>query len=206
MLNHDHRDAEIILDVIDPERDVLRLFSIEAGCGLIQQQQPGASTQRARQLHHLAHAVGQPGDALLAVVGKIEKVDDLFHRLAMAQLLAAHTAGEQHLVEDIWPSAAVAADQQVLQHGSVLEEFDVLEGAGDAAPGDRVWWHARNVFASEHQLAADRLVDAADQVENGALAGAVRTNDGEDFALSHVEGHSIDGANATKGDGKVARL
>ena len=30
----------------------------------------------------------------------------------------------------------VPADQKVAQHGGVLEQFDVLEGAGDAELGD----------------------------------------------------------------------
>ena len=154
----------------------------------------------ARQLHHLAHAVGQAGDALLAIVGEVEEVDDLLHRVAVAQLLALDARREQQLGKDVGARAAVAADQQVLQHRGVLEQLDVLKGAGDTPTGDGVRRHARDVRAVEHQPPAGRLVDAADQVEDGALAGAVRADDGEDLALLHVEGHSIHGPDAAEGD------
>jgi hypothetical protein len=46
-------------------------------------------------------------------------------------------------------AVAVAADQQVLQHRGVLEQLDVLEGAGDAQPRDLVGRHARDLLALE---------------------------------------------------------
>ena len=87
MLDHDHGDAEVVLDVVDPERDLLGLLGVEARGRLVEQQQLGLGAQRARQLHHLAHAVGQAGDALVAIVGEVEEIDDLLDGLAMLQLL-----------------------------------------------------------------------------------------------------------------------
>ena len=50
------------LDVLDPERHVVGFLDVQARRRLVEQQQLGLGAQRARQLHHLAHAVGQAGD------------------------------------------------------------------------------------------------------------------------------------------------
>ena len=56
------------------------------------------------------------------------------------------------------------------------------------------------------QAAAGRLVDAADEIEDGALARAVGADDGEDLALRHVEGHAVHGPDAAEGDRDVVGL
>jgi hypothetical protein len=48
----------------------------------------------------------------------------------------------------------VARQQKVLQQGGVLEQLDVLEGAGDAERGDPVRRHVGDVAAVEGELAA----------------------------------------------------
>ena len=60
--------------------------------------------------------------------------------------------------------------------------------------------------ALEDEAAAGRLVDAADEVEDRALAGAVGADDGEDLALLHVEGDAVHGADAAERDRDVPRL
>src|SRR5204862_1364632 len=87
--------------------------------------------------------------------------------------------------------------------GGVLEQLDVLEGAGDAAAGDGVGWNAGNVGALEDEPAAGRLVDAADQVEDGAFSRPVGADDGEDLAFLHVEGYAVDRADAAERDRDV---
>ena len=87
---------------------------------------------------------------------------------------------------------AVPADQQICQHGRILEQFDVLEGAGDAEPGDVVSRLLGDVLVFEKDLAVRRRIDARDQVEDRALAGAVGADDREDLALLDREAHGID--------------
>ena len=77
----------------------------------------------------------------------------------------------------------VAADQQVLQHGRVLEQLDVLERARDAALR-HVVRRAGHLLPLEHDAARGRRIDQADQVEDRGLAGAVRPDDGVDLALA----------------------
>jgi hypothetical protein len=99
----------------------------------------------------------------------------------------------------------VAADQQVLQHGGVLEQLDVLEGARDAQRRHLVRGALRELDAVEVDAAAGGRVDAADQVEDCGLAGAVGADQREDLAPLHVEADLVDGQHATEAHAQVAR-
>ena len=99
----------------------------------------GLGAQRARQFDHLAHAVGQAGDHRVAVVLQVEEVDDLLDLLRARATSARRAAPvNSRSCQQAGAAVRVAADQQVLQHGGVLEQLDVLEGARDAQRGDRV--------------------------------------------------------------------
>jgi hypothetical protein len=97
----------------------------------------------------------------------------------------------------------VTAQQEILQHGGVLEQLDVLEGARDAPPGDLVRRHARDVLAGEDQPAAGRIVDARDEVEDRRLAGAVGADDREHLPLLDGEAHPVEGLDAAEVDLEV---
>jgi hypothetical protein len=86
----------------------------------------------------------------------------------------------------------VPADQQVAQHGGILEQFDVLEGAGDAELGDAERGLLGDVLILEENPARGRLVDPRDQIEDRALAGPVGADDLENLALLHGEGDRVD--------------
>ncbi len=92
----------------------------------------------------------------------------------------------------------VAAGHDVVQHRHALEQRDVLERAGDAAA-----WPRHSVFMPRRGsprktiVALLRMVDAVDDVEHRALAGAVGADDGADLVLAHVErdvGQRLDAA------------
>ncbi len=206
MLDHDDGDAEVVPDVLDPERDLFRLFGVEPRGRFVEQQQLRLRAERAGKLHHLARPIRQARDALVAIVGEIEEVDHLLHGLAMGEFRLAHARREEHLRDEVGPRPAMPADQQVFQHRRVLEQLDVLERARDAEARHAVRGRARDVLPLEHDAAARRLVDAADQVEDRALAGAVRTDDGEDLALLDRERHAVDGLDAAEGDRKVLHV
>ena len=74
----------------------------------------------------------------------------------------------------------------------MLEEFDVLEGSGNAQMGDLVRAGVRDVVRSPvvvNNFAVLGLVESADAVEQAGLAGAVGTDDGEYFALFDFEAY-----------------
>jgi hypothetical protein len=84
----------------------------------------------------------------------------------------------------------VRARHEVVQHGHVAEELDVLEGAGDPEPRDLVRAHARDLMLAVVDVGdvpALGVVQAADAVEQAGLACAVGPDDGQDLALAHLQ-------------------
>jgi hypothetical protein len=174
--------------------------------GSSEQQQLGLGAQRARQLHHLAHAIGQAGDALLAVVGKIEEVDDLLHRRPVAQLLLPDARVNSSSAKMLgrlrqWRPISRLSSTVACSNSSMFWKVRAM-------PRPAMVWGGTLVMSVplEHEAAAGRLVDAADEIEDGALAGAVGADDGENLALLHIEGHAIHRPDAAERDRDVLRL
>jgi hypothetical protein len=165
------------------------------------------SVHSARQLDHLAHAVGQAGDHGFAVVLQVQEVDDLLDLFARLDLGGAGLAAEEDLAPQAGAAVRVAADQQVLQHGGMFEQLDVLEGARDAQARDLVWRllgeRERAVRAGVLNLATGRRVDPADEVEHGGLAGAVGADQREHLALPDVETHVVHSEHAAEAHAEV---
>ena len=86
---------------------------------------------------------------------------------------------------DLAPRAAAAvdrADQQVLEHGEVLERLRDLVRAADAGAAARVRRQPRDVAAVEPDRRRRPARAAGDQVEQRRFAGAVRPDDAERLA------------------------
>ena len=98
-------------------------------------------------------------------------------------------------------------DQHVLDHAHALEDAQHLEGARDAEPRDLVRLLAGDVLAVEHDAGAGLgLVDAGNQVEERALARAVRPDDAAHLALLHGQIDLRDGGEAAEPLGQVLDL
>ena len=203
MRHHDDRDAEVAVDVLDPEAHVLALLGVEPGGRLVEEQELRLQAERAAHLDDLAHPVGQVRDPLLAVVGELQEVDDVFHAAPVLELLPPHRGKEQEMGQRRRAPVDMTADQEVLQNGGVLEELDVLEGAREAERCDAMRRQRGDVAAREPNAPAVGEVDAAHQVEERRLAGSVRSDDGEHLALLDLEAHVVDGANAPEADRQV---
>ena len=74
------------------------------------------------------------------------------------------------------------AAAQVLEHREPAEDVGDLEAARQAEPVDLVRLQAVDALAVEQDLAAGRAEAAADEVEQGRLAGAVRADDRDALA------------------------
>ena len=206
VLDHQHRDAHLLLDVLDPEGDVLRLLRRQARGRFVEQEQLRLDRQRAAHLDDLAHAVRQAGNVLLAIGLQVEELDHAFDRLPVAMLFGPHRRQEQKLRHEIAPAMAVAPDEQVLQHGRLVEQLDVLEGARDAERGDLVRRARQDALALEAYVAFGRVVEPRDQVEDRRLAGPVRPDQREDLALLDGERNLVDRHDAAEAQGDVVDL
>ena len=81
----------------------------------------------------------------------------------------------------------VAPGHDVVERRHALEERDVLERARDARARRPRAAPCRGAPRREADRALLRVVDAVDDVEQRALAGAVRADDRADLVLAHVE-------------------
>ncbi len=97
----------------------------------------------------------------------------------------------------------VPADQEVGEHGGILEQFDVLERAGDAEFGDAECRLLRDVFILEINAARGRIVDPRNQVEDRALAGPVGTDNRQYLALLDREADGVDRFQAAEMQGQI---
>jgi hypothetical protein len=86
----------------------------------------------------------------------------------------------------------VHADQDVVDDGLVLEDREVLEGAGDAEAREGVRRQSREILPVKKDLAAGWPEHRADQVEQRGLAGAVRSDQAADLARFDLEAHVLD--------------
>ena len=100
----------------------------------------------------------------------------------------------------------VQADHDVLQHRLVVEQADVLEGAGDAGPVDLGGGHAVDVLAVQQDGAVGGLVDLGQQVEDGGLAGAVGADEAGDLRAAQGNVEVVHGLEAAEGDAQVDAL
>ena len=84
-------------------------------------------------------------------------------------------------------AARLGGDAHVLERRGIGEDVGDLVGAGDALLRDAVGGQAGDVLAVEQDAPGGRADDAGQAVEEGALAGPVRPDDGADLAALDLE-------------------
>ena len=83
------------------------------------------------------------------------------------------------------------ADQEVLENRHALERQRDLIGAADSGAATLVRREFRDVPTVELNPAGIRGETAGDEIEDGGLAGAVRAEDAQRFALLNLEGQVV---------------
>src|SRR5258708_22663569 len=98
---------------------------------------------------------------------------------------------------------AVPADQKVAEHRRILEQFDVLERAGDAELRDAECGLVRDVLILEINPARGWAVDPRDQVEDRTFSRPIGADDGKYLALLAGEADAVNLLNATEMQGQI---
>ena len=182
-------DLEVPVDPAHQADQFLDVGRVQAGGRLVEQQQlrPGRQGPGDLQL-----ALGAVGEILRIVVGEGGELEDLEQLEGFAldgclALKVATAAGDA--VEEAVAEAVVLGDADVVEHRHVGPQADVLEGARHAQGGDPVRFEAGGRSPADADGAGAWLVEAADQVEDGGLAGAVGADQPDHFTLieAHVE-------------------
>src|SRR5438046_7794005 len=155
-----------------PELDQLLLHGlarlrVEGAEGLVHQQHLGIERQHARKRHALLHSARQLGGIVVAELAQVHHLQvladggvDLRARYALGLEAPGDVAGHR----------APGEKRELLEHHAA-----VRAGAAD--------------FLAVHPDAAAALGldEAADDVQEGALAAAARPDDGDELALAHAE-------------------
>ena len=98
---------------------------------------------------------------------------------------------------------AMPAQEEVVEDRRVLEEFDVLEGPGNAHLGHPVRADLGDVLVLEAKGSLIEAVEPVDAVEDGRFPGPVGSDDGEDLPLFYLEVDPVQRPQPAETDGDV---
>ena len=168
---------------------------IDPGHGLVEQDQLGLGHQRAADLDELLLAAGESGDRIVDDVVEPEAPGDAERPLGELRLAVAAGAAADQRGGQAFAGLALAVEHQVLEHAELREAAGELEGAHQATRDEPVGREAADGLAGQPDLAAIGPVEAGDDVEQGGLAGPVRTDqageaaglDAEIDAVEHLD-------------------
>ncbi|OIQ70080.1 hypothetical protein GALL_483130 [mine drainage metagenome] len=135
---------------------------------------------------------------------QFEIVQDFVNALVERGLAAAHPGKFQRVADDVAVGAGMGADPNIVEHGKIWKQGDVLEGAADADFRDPVRWPPQDTLALQLNIARARLVESAQAVEERGLAGAVGSDQTKDLTLTHVERYAVQRNDAPEHDADVA--
>src|SRR5437867_7704884 len=189
VLDERDRRVELRVDVEDEAAHVLLLLDVHAGHRLVEQEELGLGGEGAPELHPLLQPVGQPAGRRLADRLDLQKVDDPLDERPVLEFLTASRTPVERLQQKAPPRLEEPSRHEVVEHAHPLEQGHVLEGARDAEDGNVGGPEVRPVSAVEDDPSLVRVVEPADHVEQRRLAGAVRTDDGEDLAAADLDAH-----------------
>src|SRR6266850_1698156 len=145
----------------------LARLRIEGAEGLVHQQHLGIDRQHARKRHALLHSARQLGGVVVAEVAEVHHLQVLAD--GGIDLRARRALG-------------LEAPADVAGHGAPGEKRELLEHHAAVRAG-AVYLLAVHPDAA----AALGLDEAAEDVQEGALAAAARADDGDELALAHAE-------------------
>ena len=124
--------------------------------------------------------------------------------------VAEHREHGQHRLEARGPlrprGAPVGAELEVFQHAERREDAPALRNVRDAERGALVRGERAHVPAPELETPRRAPDGARDRPEQCGLAGSIGADDRDELALTDLEGHLVEGAQAAVGDAEPRDL
>src|SRR6185369_1745872 len=130
----------------------------------------------ARELESSLQAVREVSCRRVGVLVELKTFEQIHGAFAREAFLAAVCGCLQQRGNGTVACVRAIGDAHVVEHAQLLEQADGLKRARYAEPDDLVRRHSHQIDAAKAYDAFARPVDAADQVEQRGLAGAVRTD------------------------------
>src|SRR5690606_18878577 len=178
----DRRQLVLIGQLDEQPHDLTRRLGVEAGRGLVDEQDVGVLQEGAGDADALALPAGELVGALVELVGDPD---------ALEELVGAVDGARREAPEPTAPEAYVAelAGEDVLHHGQAVDERELLEDHPDAAPFEPQppAGEAREVDTLELHGAGGWLDEAVHAADQRALAGPRRADEGHDLPGRHAQ-------------------
>src|SRR5262249_22720361 len=118
--------------------------------------------------------------------------------------LGAHCRAVECRGDDPGSQMEMTPGHDVLEDRHAAKELRRLEGARETACGNPARCLAGDGCAVDEHVAARRLHEAADHVEQRGLAGTVRSDDAANLALLDREVDAVQRAHTTECDAEIA--
>ena len=202
----DQHDRQLLLLVqpADQLGDVVGFLVAHAGGRLVEQQQARLQGQRHHDLGRALIAVGQLAHQPVGLAGEPALLQQLADALARSPASPAPRQPGPQAQAPPPPRPAMRRFSRTRQLG---EDLGDLEGARHAELATR-WCAGRSVMSrpSKQDAARGRREEAADQIEEGGLAGAVGADHGAQLARLDRERDVVDGDQAAEGARDVLDL
>src|SRR5262249_29709988 len=191
VLREQHGNPALEHQPLDQRDEIVALARRHARGRLVHEQKLWLVGERHRKLDALDVAVGE---LLARAIGGIRHAD-LREQFDGAPAMQRRESGAE--LEDL---IIMAHDRElhVLGNGHRAERRGDLKGAADAEPPDlaRLEPHDAAIGETDFTLIGSEL--PVDHVEAGRLAGAVRSDQGQELACTNVEAGIVDGAHAAE--------
>src|SRR5581483_1117637 len=204
VLDEDERHAFLVADAAQQRVELGEAVGGEADGRLVHEHDRRLADQRARDLHHALLAEGERGGRPVGELGHAHEGEGVQRRLLHLRLLAAAALEVEARADEARMRLAVEPGHHVLEHRHAAEELRGLEGAAQAQTGDGAGLAADHGGAVEDDVALLRAVDAADDVEQRGLAGAVGADQAADLAAPHLQVDAFEHLHAAEADVKIA--
>ena len=146
-------DMHLVVEIAQPGPQFLAHLGVEGAEGLIEQQHPRLHSQGPSQGHPLALAAGELGGVAVAKALQLHQLQQLINPPADRLVL---------------PAAQLQTKADVLAHGAVLEQGEVLEHKAHLALLHRA---SGGLLAGDPDPPGVSLLQAGDQPQQGAFAG-----------------------------------
>ncbi len=193
MRDHDHRTAELFLELLDQGEDLCLRRHVERGGRLVGDQQVRVVDQRHRDHHALAHAARELVGIVVEPAGRIRNADKLQHlERTLAGGLTARIAVDADRLGNLRPDGV---DRIEARHRLLEDHRDAI--AANAAHLALV--ESSEILPPEAHGAADDASDAArqqpqDRECSHTLAAARLADDADGLAGKDLEGDAVDRA------------
>ena len=183
MLHH-HDGRALRRNALQPRLQLLGFLRVEAGRRLVQQQHIGAAEQRAGDFDLLLHPVRQ---VVGLAGGELRQTDPFqrFQRLAPPPRAAHQAQRIQHVGEAGQPRRL--PEHHIFQHRQMRQQTDVLETPRHPAAHAQARRDVGDVAPAHADAPGGDRIDAADEIEHGGFAGAVRADERGALAARHAE-------------------